>query len=155
MVITTLPWALSKGRGFPEIAAEPDDLDVAVVPFEVAQHRERAVRAAVVDVQDLIADVHPAEHRAELGVELFQRVFLIIERNDNADVGPPLLVLLLLRLLLLIPRTLLLARLALMLTVALLLGLGLLWLAFSRRDALVGRLVWGSCHRRSRTVPNG
>ena len=49
------------------------------------------VCAAVINEDELVADVHLPERGAELLVELLQGLLFIIERNEHADIRPLLL----------------------------------------------------------------
>jgi hypothetical protein len=68
---------------------------VAVIPFEIAQHVEGAVGAAVIDEQDLVPHIHAPESLAELLMQFAQGCFLIIEGDHHAQVDPLWLALLL------------------------------------------------------------
>ena len=80
-----------EGRRFAVIPAEPVDPDVLVVPAEIPEHLDGPVRAAIVDENQFVPGIHPAEGAAELLVELFERFLLIIEGDHDADIGPLLL----------------------------------------------------------------
>jgi hypothetical protein len=56
----------SQGGRFPIIAPEADRMDVTVNAFEIAQHTEGAVGAAIINEQDLVAHIHSPENLAEL-----------------------------------------------------------------------------------------
>ena len=55
---------------------------------ELARSLAGAVRAPVVDEKDFVAEVHPAESPAELLMEFLERFLLVVEGDDNAQIGP-------------------------------------------------------------------
>jgi hypothetical protein len=61
---------------------------VFVRPFQVTKHLKGPVGAPVVDEKEFIPDVHPAEGRAELLVEFLERFLLVVEGDDDAQIGP-------------------------------------------------------------------
>ncbi len=80
-----------QGRCFSIVPAEPDDLYMLVHPLEIAEHLKRTVGAAIIDEEEFVPQVQTPERGAQLLVELFERIFLIVERNDHTEVVPGLL----------------------------------------------------------------
>ncbi len=69
------------------VAAELHTSDSLVVPREVADHRPRAVRTAVLDEDDLVWLAQPADGLGETSYELPQRLRRAVYRHDDGYPG--------------------------------------------------------------------
>jgi hypothetical protein len=70
-----------------EVAAERQDAHASIRPRERAQHVERAVRAAVVDV-DQLEGSERRQGRQEPAVQLRQDGLFVVDGKDDRDLGP-------------------------------------------------------------------
>ena len=51
--------------------------------FQIAQHLKRAIGAPVVNEEEFVPEVHPAENPADLGMKFLEGVFLVEEGDDD------------------------------------------------------------------------
>ena len=72
-------WALAV------VAAHSDPLHAGVGLGESQDLRPRAVLAAIVHQQDLVAHAHAADHLVQAGGELGQRFALVQQGNDDGE----------------------------------------------------------------------
>src|SRR5690606_37229987 len=69
----------------PEVAGQVDDRDAVVAPGQLDEAVERAVRAAVVDEDELDVDVDRGDSRTDPLVEQIDVAFLAVDRQDVRD----------------------------------------------------------------------
>jgi hypothetical protein len=69
-----------------EVAREVDDADAVVAGHDALEELERAVGAAIVDVDDLEVEVRQTvEGRAQAAMELLDPGFLLVHGRDDGD----------------------------------------------------------------------
>ena len=74
-------------RVLTEVPLEADRVDARVVRVELLQHGECSVRGAVVDIDDLERTAEALERGDRPAVELLERLDLVVERDDDGELG--------------------------------------------------------------------
>ena len=77
-------------RVLAEVPLEPHGADARVGVVEPLERRERPVRGAVVDVDELERAAEPVERRDGAAVELLDGRGFVEQRDDDGDVRSPL-----------------------------------------------------------------
>src|SRR5439155_25756752 len=74
-----------KRRGLAEVAAEPDHPQVRIERLQPGKDLVALIRTPVVHNDDFILAAPGAEGRGQLAMELFERLGLVVDRNDHAQ----------------------------------------------------------------------
>ena len=74
-----------EGRGLPEVAAQPDDLQVPVGLHQVRQQLETPIGGGVIHEQNLVRPLQDLEHAGEAVVEREEGMLLVVNRNHDGQ----------------------------------------------------------------------
>ena len=70
---------------FPVVAAKSNDFDTVVPEMQISENAERIIGAPVIHENDFVAAADSDERVLQLVGEFFERLLLIVERNDDGN----------------------------------------------------------------------
>jgi hypothetical protein len=77
--------ASGERRGLAEVPPESDDPHLRIRRLQPRQDLEAPVGAAIVDEDDFVGARPDAERRRQLAVQILERLSLVADRNDDAQ----------------------------------------------------------------------